>query len=78
MRQRARAWAIPRGLTAPQAAGRVHSDFEKEFIKAEVYRPEDLERHGSLAGVRTAGKTRLEGHDYVVQDGDIMYIRFNV
>jgi hypothetical protein len=70
-----RAWTIPIGATAPQAAGVIHSDFEKHFIRAEVYTVEDLERYGDEAGIRDAGKMRLEGKDYIVQDGDIMHIR---
>ncbi|MBD3343791.1 MAG: redox-regulated ATPase YchF [Chitinivibrionales bacterium] len=72
------AWTFTRGTTAPQAAGKIHSDFEKGFIRAEVYRLEDLEQHGSLNAIRSAGKLRSEGHDYVVGDGDILYFKFNV
>ncbi len=73
-----RAWTIPKGTRAPQAAGRIHSDFEKGFIRAEVYHFDDLVKYGSEAAVREAGKLRLEGKDYEVQDGDIMHFRFNV
>jgi len=73
-----RAWTVRRGSTAPQAAGVIHSDFEKGFIKAEVIRIEDLLRLGSEAAVKTAGLLRIEGKEYVVQDGDVMHFRFNV
>jgi len=63
---------------APQAAGVIHSDFERGFIRAEVVSYEDLIAHGSMNAVREAGLLRLEGKDYVVQDGDIMHFRFNV
>ena len=72
-----RAWTIPVGATAPEAAGQIHSDFEKRFIRAEVYTLGDLEEYKDEAGIRSAGKLRLEGRDYVVQDGDIMHIRHN-
>ena len=73
-----RAWTIPVGASAPQAAGKIHTDFEKGFIRAEVYSLEDLEKHKTEAGIKEAGKLRVEGKDYVVQDGDIMHFRFNV
>ncbi len=73
-----RAWPCPGGIKAPRAAGLIHSDFERGFIKAEVYRLEDLEAHGSVAGLRAAGKIRVEGSDYEVGDGDIILFRFNV
>lgn len=73
-----RAWTVHEGATAPQAAGVIHSDFERGFIKAEVYRIEDLEALGSEAALRQAGKLRIEGKTYVVQDGDVMHFRFNV
>ena len=73
-----RAWSVPMGATAPQAAGRIHSDFEKGFIRAEVVGYEDFVRCRGEAGARDAGKWRLEGKDYVVQDGDVMHFRFNV
>ncbi len=72
-----RAWTIPVGATAPEAAGAIHSDFEARFIRAEVYTVEDLEEHEDEAGIRSAGKLRLEGRDYVVEDGDILHIRHN-
>ena len=70
-----RAWTIPVGATAPQAAGVVHSDFEEHFIRAEVFTVDDLEQCGDQAAIRDAGRMRLEGKDYVVQDGDILQIR---
>ena len=73
-----RAWTIPKNSKAPQAAGAIHSDFEKGFIRAEVYSLEDLEKHKTEAGIKEAGKLRVEGKDYVVQDGDIMHFRFNI
>jgi ribosome-binding ATPase len=72
-----RAWTIPRGWTAPQAAGVIHTDFERGFIKAEVIDWRDLLRLGSEAKCREAGKARIEGKAYVVQDGDVMHFRFN-
>jgi ribosome-binding ATPase YchF (GTP1/OBG family) len=73
-----RAWPIPRGTPAPQAAGKIHSDIERGFIRAEVVRWEDLIALGSDARCREAGKLRVEGKDYVVQDGDCVHFRFNV
>jgi GTP-binding protein YchF len=73
-----RAWTIHRGDTAPKAAGVIHTDFERGFIKAEVIGFEDLVAAGSVAGARSAGKVRLEGKDYVMQDGDVVEFRFNV
>ncbi|QQE78940.1 redox-regulated ATPase YchF [Alicyclobacillus sp. SO9] len=73
-----RAWTIETGTKAPQAAGKIHSDFEKGFIRAEVVAYEDLITTGSYAAARDSGKLRLEGKDYVVQDGDVMHFRFNV
>ncbi|MCL2626952.1 MAG: redox-regulated ATPase YchF [Cystobacterineae bacterium] len=73
-----RAWTIGAGWTAPQAAGVIHTDFERGFIRAEVMHWEDLLRLGSEAAVREKGLLRLEGRDYVVQDGDVMHFRFNV
>ena len=72
-----RAWTFKAGYKAPQAAGVIHTDFEKGFIKAEVYSCEDLFKYGSEAKVKEAGKLRIEGKDYVVQDGDVMFFRFN-
>lgn len=76
--QEVRAWTIHDGDKAPQAAGVIHTDFEKGFIKAEVYHCNDLFELGSEAKVKEAGKFRMEGKEYVVQDGDIMHFRFNV
>ena len=73
-----RAWTIPQGTKAPQAAGVIHSDFEKGFIRAEVISFDDFVKYGSEAKVKEAGKLRIEGKDYVVRDGDIMHFRFNV
>jgi GTP-binding protein YchF len=73
-----RAWTIPRGSTAPEAAGRIHTDFQRGFIKAEVTRWEDLVRLGSDAKCREAGLVAIEGKDYVVHDGDVILFRFNV
>jgi ribosome-binding ATPase len=73
-----RAWTIPAGSKAPQAAGVIHSDFEKGFIRAEVYHFEDLMKWKSEQSVKEHGLLRLEGKDYVVKDGDIMHFRFNV
>ncbi len=73
-----RAWTIPIGATAPQAAGVIHTDFEKGFIRAEVISFEDYTQYGSEAKVKEAGKMRVEGKDYVVKDGDVMHFRFNV
>lgn len=73
-----RAWTIPVGAKAPQAAGVIHTDFEKGFIRAEVISYEDYINYGSEVKVREAGKMRVEGKEYVVADGDIMHFRFNV
>ena len=73
-----KAWTIPVGATAPQAAGVIHSDFERGFIKAETISYEDYVSLGGEAGARAAGKLRMEGKDYVVADGDVMHFRFNV
>ena len=72
-----RAWTIPVGSSAPQSAGVIHSDFEKGFIKAEVISFEDLINYGSELKVREAGKIRVEGKEYILQDGDVMHFRFN-
>ena len=74
----ARAWTIGKGWKAPQAAGVIHTDFEKGFIKAEVISFDDLVALGSVAEARAKGKARLEGKDYVMQDGDVVEFRFNV
>jgi ribosome-binding ATPase YchF (GTP1/OBG family) len=74
----ARAWTIRRGATAPEAAGVIHSDFQRGFIKAEVVSFDELVAAGSLAQARAAGKVRIEGRDYVMRDGDVVEFRFNV
>lgn len=70
-----RAWAIPKGATAADAADAIHSDFEESFIRAEVYRLEDLREYGSIEALRDTGEIRIEGKEYEVRDGDIMYFR---
>ncbi|GAA2971247.1 redox-regulated ATPase YchF [Actinokineospora diospyrosa] len=74
----ARAWTIPQGATAPQAAGVIHTDFERGFIKAEVVSYADLIEAGSMAAAKSAGKVRIEGKDYTMSDGDVVEFRFNV
>jgi len=76
--QEVRAWTIRRGTHAPQAAGKIHSDFERGFIRAEVVAYEDLVREGSIAAVKEKGLYRSEGKEYVMQDGDVVLFRFNV
>jgi GTP-binding protein YchF len=73
-----RAWTIRKGWTAPQAAGVIHTDFERGFIKAEVVSFADLDAHGSMADAKAAGRVRIEGKDYVMADGDVVEFRFNV
>ena len=73
-----RAWTIPVGATAPQAAGVIHSDFERGFIRAEVIAYQDFVTFGSETKVKEAGKMRVEGKEYIVKDGDVMHFRFNV
>ena len=73
-----RAWTVRRGSTAPQAAGVIHTDFEKGFIRAEVVGYDDFVQYGGESAAKDAGKVRLEGKDYVVADGDVMHFRFNV
>ncbi|TFD68811.1 redox-regulated ATPase YchF [Cryobacterium ruanii] len=73
-----RAWTIHKGWTAPQAAGVIHTDFQKGFIKAEIFSFEDLMAAGSIAEARSKGKARIEGKEYVMQDGDVVEFRFNV
>ncbi len=73
-----RAWTVKKGSTAPQAAGVIHTDFEKGFIRAEVIAYEDFIEFNGESGAKTAGKQRLEGKDYIVKDGDVMHFRFNV
>jgi ribosome-binding ATPase YchF (GTP1/OBG family) len=76
--QEVRAWTIHEGWKAPQAAGVIHTDFEKGFIKAEVIGYDDYVQYGSESACRDAGKLRIEGKEYVVKDGDVMHFRFNV
>ncbi len=73
-----RAWTFRTGWSAPQCAGVIHTDFERGFIRAEVYTIPELQEHGSEAGLKAAGKLRVEGKTYKVQDGDVMHFRFNV
>ena len=73
-----RAWTIKVGMTAPQAAGVIHTDFEKGFIRAEVIKYDDYVEHGSEAACKEAGKLSVEGKEYVVDNGDVMHFRFNV
>ena len=74
----ARAWTIPKGATAPEAAGVIHTDFQRGFIKAEIVSYDDLLGAGSMAAAKSAGKVRMEGKDYVMTDGDVVEFRFNV
>ncbi len=76
--QEVRAWTITTGMTAPQAAGVIHTDFEKGFIRAEVIKYDDFVKYGSEAACKEVGKLGVEGKTYVVLDGDIMHFRFNV
>ena len=73
-----RAWQIPIGCPAPKAASVIHTDFEKGFIRAEIYSVEDLEKHKTEAGIRAAGRLRVEGKTYIFQEGDIAHFLFNV
>jgi GTP-binding protein YchF len=73
-----RAWTVPIGATAPEAAGAIHTDFERGFIRAEVIAYDDFVACGGEQGAKEAGKWRLEGKDYVVRDGDVIHFRFNV
>jgi hypothetical protein len=73
-----RAWTVAVGATAPQGAGVIHTDFEKGFIRAEVVGYDAFVEHNGEAGAKDAGKWRLEGKDYIIQDGDVMHFRFNV
>ena len=77
-KQECRAWTIKNGTKAPQAAGKIHSDFERGFIKAEVVSYDDLMKYGSMNATKERGLVRLEGKDYIVKDGDIILFRFNV
>ena len=72
------AWTVRKGATAPQAAGVIHTDFERGFIRAEVASYDDFVAHGGELGAKEAGKLRLEGRDYTVRDGDVIHFRFNV
>jgi hypothetical protein len=74
----ARAWTVKRGATAPQAAGQIHTDFERGFIRAEVVAYDDFARFRGELGAKEAGKWRLEGKDYLVREGDVIFFRFNV
>ena len=73
-----RAWTVEKNASAPQAAGKIHSDFEKGFIRAEVIAYEDFVKYRGEQGAKEKGRFRLEGKEYVVQDGDIMHFRFSV
>ena len=73
-----RAWTIKKGTKAPQAAGKIHTDFERGFIKADVVNYKDLLDNGSLSAAREKGLVRMEGKEYVMQDGDVVLFRFNV
>jgi ribosome-binding ATPase YchF (GTP1/OBG family) len=73
-----RAWTIPVGATAPEAAGVIHTDFQRGFIKAEIVSYADLMEAGSMQAARAAGKVRIEGKDYIMRDGDVVEFRFNV
>jgi ribosome-binding ATPase YchF (GTP1/OBG family) len=73
-----RAWTVRKGATAPEAAGVIHTDFQKGFIRAEVISFADYDKYASEAKIKEAGKLRIEGKDYIVKDGDVMNFRFNV
>ena len=73
-----RAWTIPIGATAPQAAGVIHTDFERGFIRCETYSVDDLDEYGSEKAIREAGKMRVEGKSYIMQDSDVCHFLFNV
>ena len=77
-RRESRAWTVKEDSTAPEAAGVIHTDFQRGFIKAEVMRWEELFELGSEAEMKAAGKMRIEGKEYIVKDGDVMHFRFNV
>ena len=76
--EEARAWPLRKGTKAAEAAGKIHSDMERGFIRAEVYHFEELIACGNVAGVREKGLFRLEGRDYIIKEGDVVYFRFNV
>ena len=73
-----RAWTVTRGSTAPQAAGKIHTDMQRGFIRMEVESYDELVGHGSWNAAKEAGKLRIEGKEYIVQDGDCVFVRFNV
>lgn len=73
-----RAWTVRAGTPAPEAAGQIHSDMQRGFIRAEVISFSDYLQYGGEEGARTAGKLRLEGREYIIQDGDVVYFRFAV
>jgi len=73
-----RAWTFKKGSTAPQAAGVIHTDFERGFIKAEIYHCNDLFEYKTEAAIKEAGKMRIEGKEYFMKDGDVVHFRFNV
>ena len=73
-----RAWTISKGISAPRAAGEIHSDIERGFIKAEIYSFAELMQYKSEAALKEAGKIRQEGKNYLVQDGDLIFFKFNV
>lgn len=76
--QEVRAWTFKKGMTAPQCAGIIHTDFERGFIRAETVAYDDLVEAGSMTAAKEAGRVRSEGKDYLVQDGDVLLFRFNV
>ncbi|ATD31635.1 redox-regulated ATPase YchF [Macrococcoides bohemicum] len=76
--QEVRAWTFKRGMTAPQCAGIIHTDFERGFIRAEIVSYDDLIEHNGMTAAKEAGRVRLEGKDYIMQDGDVVHFRFNV
>ena len=73
-----RAWLVPKGTKAPKAAGKIHSDMERGFIRAEVYKYDDLMEHGSEQELKAKGLMTLEGKEYEIQEGDVVFFRFNV
>ena len=76
--QEVRAWTFIKGMTAPQCAGVIHSDFERGFIKAEIYHYNDIHEYRTEQAIKEAGKYRIEGKDYLMKDGDVVFFRFNV
>ena len=73
-----RAWTFTKGTKAPECAGKIHTDLKKGFIRAEIYKFDDLMIYGSELALKEAGKIRVEGKEYICQDGDVMFVRFNV